>query len=219
MKSRTNKKSRLKITVKNFSERNNESTLTSFEAADRLGVSFTAVNYWIDRGIIRGFKTPGGHRRILSSELDEFAERYGFKQNKNKKTKILIVDDDSAFRRALIRRLKATKLELSILEATDGFEAGSIITEQKPSLILLDLELPGIDGFEVMKRIRKISNKSEVIVISGYTEKSNKTLAKKLGALSFFGKPLNTELLISTILKCLNTPPQGISRRRGKNHE
>lgn len=112
------------------------------------------------------------------------------------KKKILIIEDDQDLRRALNIRLRANNYETVF--AVDGSMALSIARKEKPDLILLDLGLPGGDGFTIMERMRLIPNLSgiPVIVLTARDALGNEKRAIEMGAEAFFQKPVNdTELL------------------------
>ena len=96
--------------------------------------------------------------------------------------KILIVEDDKFVRELIVQKLTEEKFEVS--SAKDGEEGVKKAESEKPDLILLDLILPGIDGFEVLSRIRKNpeTEKISVIVLSNLDEKGDVDRGVKLGA-------------------------------------
>lgn len=173
--------------------------LTTFQAAKRLGVAFSTVNYWIDSGVLPGFRTPGGHRRVWPADFDAFVTNFEYGRPGPKRRKILLVDDDNAFRRALKRKLTAEKLRADLLEADNGFDAGRLIAEKKPALVVLDIHLPGLDGFAVMQRIAEMTHRPRVIAVSGHSPEEYRDRMLKLGAVAFFAKPLDTDAFLSAV--------------------
>ncbi len=104
--------------------------------------------------------------------------------------KILIVEDD-----AFLRELCSKKLEKSgydIILATDGNEALKKIKEEQPDLVLLDIILPGIEGFEVLRRVRELKDeivsKTRIVMLSNLGQKSDIDKAKRLGATDYIVK-------------------------------
>ena len=124
------------------------------------------------------------------------------------KKKILIVEDDQDMRRALNVRLRANNYDTAI--ATDAIEALSIAKKEKPDLVLLDLGLPGGDGFMVMDRMKDIASLSclPVIVVSARDPEGNKVRALSAGAAAFFQKPVDNEQLIAAIRHSLGDGDQ-----------
>jgi len=111
---------------------------------------------------------------------------------------ILIVDDAPANIDVLIAAIGDID---DIAVALDGEEALSIIEEEKPDLVLLDIIMPGIDGFEVCSRIKKNPETSgiPVIFLSGNDSPEEKLKGAQLGAADYMTKPVDSELLLSKI--------------------
>jgi len=105
----------------------------------------------------------------------------------DKKT-ILIIEDDKFLRELIARKL--SEENFNIIEAIDGEEGIRKIKEEKPDLILLDLILPGIDGFEVLSRIKKEPTTSSipVIILSNLGQREDVEKGLKLGATDFLIK-------------------------------
>jgi len=109
-------------------------------------------------------------------------------ENKETKIKVLIVEDDRFLRELLIRKLEGQGFIIST--AVEGKEALSKAKEELPQLILLDLILPGIDGFEVLKQIKEDSqiNKIPVIILSNLGQQEEVEKGLKLGAADYLVK-------------------------------
>jgi len=102
--------------------------------------------------------------------------------------KILIIEDDKFLRELISRKLSGEGFDIS--EAVDGEEGIKKIKEEKPDLILLDLILPGIDGFEVLARLReepKLSS-TPVIILSNLGQREEVERGLKLGAIDYLIK-------------------------------
>jgi PleD family two-component response regulator len=114
---------------------------------------------------------------------------------------ILVVDDDLSMRKLLIKKLQP--VEANIVEAEDGEIALKIIENKEPHLILLDIVMTGMDGFEVLKRIRsRLELKSvPVIVITSDEKTETRNRAFHLGANDFIAKPIKAEDLIPRVRK------------------
>ena len=117
--------------------------------------------------------------------------------------KILIVDDDVDLLRGLTIRLKAVGYE--VVCATDAIFAVSVAMQDKPDLIILDIGLPGGDGFVIMERLSKIRSTVTipVIILTARDQFGNKERALKAGAVAFFQKPADNSELLATIRKAL----------------
>ncbi|WP_261841209.1 response regulator [Aliamphritea ceti] len=147
-------------------------TLTSGVIASLCNVNPRTVLRWINSGKLKAFRLPGGNHRILEADFINFLQENSLPipaelnrtdtdtaQSADVKTaesparpKVLIVDDEKEVRRAISRVLRPLQWELH--EAADGFQAGSLLLQEKPDIVLLDLSMPGLDGYEVIRYIR-----------------------------------------------------------------
>lgn len=175
-------------------------TYTTGDIAQMCDVNQRTVIRWIDRGELQGFKLPGrGNNRVTEESLVSFLQQHDFPLPEGlilfSAKPVLIVDDDSAITKAIQRVLRGAGYKTVI--ALDGFEAGSELVRNKPLLMTLDLKMPGMDGFEVIKQVRNKADIShtKILVISSVEEiLLNKAL--DIGADDFISKPFtNSELL------------------------
>jgi len=176
--------------------------LTTGEAAKHCGVNFRTVIRWIERGKLKAYKLPGrGDHRIQVEDFVEFlrenqmpvpAELEGLNRS------ILVIEDQpemaSAIRRVLIRQ----GFEVEV--ARDGFSAGTMLSRMKPSLVTLDLKMPGMDGYEVLNFIRNHEEhaRTKVLVISAET-RAGLDRAVELGASDILPKPFENEELLAKV--------------------
>src|SRR5687768_514058 len=125
---------------------------TTYEIAEFCEVTMKAVTQWIDQGKLPAYRTPGGHRRIRPSDFVAFLKRYQMPVPEAlqslEKPRVLIVDDDKIIVALVKRILAKIGRPLTIDVAYDGFEAGQKVASFLPDLVLLDLKLPGLDGFQ-----------------------------------------------------------------------
>ena len=113
----------------------------------------------------------------------------------------LVVDDSKLNRQVLIEYLK--NKDFKILEAEDGKEAISEIEKNVPDIILLDLIMPVMDGFETMEYLKKNGNSIPIIVITAYMKENTFNRCKELGAQGFLNKPVKMHELFGTISKLI----------------
>lgn len=113
--------------------------------------------------------------------------------------KLLIVDDDEDLLRGLSIRLRANGYE--IVRAADGIQAVSVAKKETPDLILLDIGLPGGDGYVVMERLKAMNATSQVpiIVVSARDPATDRQKALDAGAVAYFQKPVDNSLLLWAI--------------------
>jgi two-component system, NarL family, invasion response regulator UvrY len=112
--------------------------------------------------------------------------------------KILIVDDHPIVRSGL-RRLLAAEPEIEVREAASGREALSVFREQQPTLVILDLNLPGIGGLEVLARLKAIDPDARVLVLSMHDDEIHITRALRAGAVGYLTKNAPPEELLEAI--------------------
>lgn len=188
--------------------------LTTGDVANYCGVNVRTVIRWIERGKLKAFQLPGrGDNRVKPNDLLAFLEVYGMpvpEELRVANRRVLIVDDDPLVAKAVERVLRSAKFETLI--ATGGFEAGTLLSEFKPAVMTLDLQMPGMDGFEVLKFVRASENlkRVKIVVISGL---SRVELDKALtcGADAAMEKPLDDERLIETVARLANVELTGSS--------
>ena len=167
-------------------------TYTTFKIAKMLDVYPSTIANWIDEGKLAAFNTPGGHRRVLEPDLIAFIKKHHMPLPAGltpEDIKILVVDDDPAILELVTGFLKSVKKGYKIFTAADGFEAGRLLGRHDPQLVVLDLKLPGIDGFEVCRQIKEQHSRTKVLAITGYDTDENKRKILKAGADAYLGKP------------------------------
>lgn len=111
--------------------------------------------------------------------------------------KILLVDDEEEFIHTLSERLMTRNLESSIVY--NGEQALNYVKEEEPEVMVLDLKMPGIDGLEVLRRVKRDHPNVEVIILTGHGSEREETLAKELGAFAYLHKPVDIDVLASTM--------------------
>ena len=106
-------------------------------------------------------------------------------------SKVLVVDDEAAITDFLCNFLK--RFKISSEKALNGASAIETFKQAKPDWVFLDLKMPDMDGFEVMRELKKVDPNVKVIMITGSEEKESQSKAKKLGAIDYIIKPLDLE--------------------------
>jgi len=163
-------------------------------------VSPTAVRQWAEKGDLCALTTPGGHRRFLHDEVERFAREKGLTLNMGKggALRVLIVDDDEQLMRYLVKLLEGFPEQIVVETANDGFVAGLKIQEFKPNIILLDLMMPGLNGFEVchMLKVGPNTKAIRVIAMTGYATAENIENILSAGAEVCLPKPIDEQKLL-----------------------
>lgn len=184
---------------------------TTHDIARLVNADISTVSSWIDQNKLAAYRTPGGHRRVARENLMAFLKKYGMPAPEQRSDlRVLVVEDDPDFRRALTRMVQ-TVPGVTVREAEDGFSAGRKVEEFKPDVVLLDLMLPGIDGFKVCREIRRdpALTETRVIVVSGHDTPENRRRVQEAGADAFLAKPLGLPKIKGLILSLLTRAGRG----------
>jgi excisionase family DNA binding protein len=180
--------------------------LTVAQAARICKVTRVTMWRWVKSGGIRSSATVGGHHRISSADLVQFIKmnKMGPRiQNDSGKKRILIVDDELPLQRYLTKILEINGFKVQA--CADGFEAGVYVMKLRPHLILLDLFLPRMDGFQTCSLIKREPETSQIkiIAISGNCSETVIDRIFKCGADGFLQKPLKNKTIIQEIKSIL----------------
>ena len=183
---------------------------SALEVANLCGVvNQTAIN-WIRNGYLKAFTTPGGQYRIYAEDLMGFLENRGMRVPPELEehlkddvdwSSLLIVDDDAELNDLLKRYFEKRIPSFKISQARDGFEAGRLVAEKRPGFVILDVDLPGLNGHAVCRRIKEdpIFGKPFVISITGLDRPEERETMLADGADAFFAKPLDFEGLVGIV--------------------
>jgi excisionase family DNA binding protein len=174
--------------------------LTLGQAARYLGVAQSTIRKWSDQGRLPAFYTPGGHRRYRQGDLDAFvAGSSGAPAPARSRPAplVLIVDDDPR-----IREFVRVNLEMdgfAVREAGSADEGLAELEAEPPDLILLDVMMPRVDGWEMLQRVRERHgvDSIQVIMFSGQVDEGGTDQAEAGGAQAFVGKPFNPQELVT----------------------
>jgi CheY-like chemotaxis protein len=176
---------------------------SALEVANICGVvNQTAIN-WIRNGYLQAFSTFGGQYRVYLDDLVDFMNKRKMRipselmdiydQEVVNQQSVLVVDDDKGLNSVIAKYLEKSDEKIIVYQAYDGFEAGAQLVDKKPRCVLLDLDLPGVDGFDLCRRIYTSEEygKPIVCVITALQDDDIEQKVKKMGAVEFFRKPLN----------------------------
>jgi len=170
--------------------------MTVATASQYCSVSSKTIINWIDSGYIEAYKTVGGHRRIKKEHLEAFMKKQGIPIPEiavtEEKTRILVVDDDPIIVETIVQALEEDEFDYEVISASDGFEAGIQVNHFKPHLLILDMMMPDIKGYEVCQRIKSSpdTKDTKIIVLSAYLDEEKFKKMKDYGADVCFSKPL-----------------------------
>lgn len=180
----------------------NEKPLTTGEIADFCHVHLRTVLQWIHDGKLKAYRTPGNHSRVSVDDFVAFLKQYNMPvpphlASRSSNRKVLIVDDDANMVNS-IKRLFKKEQAFEIDVAYDGFEAGIKLLLFKPDLVVLDMKMPGMNGFEVAQKVKRSANceHTKIIAVSAYFEEGDKDKLHKIGVDYSLDKPFNSQDLI-----------------------
>ena len=170
--------------------------LTLGQAAKYLGVAQSTIRKWSDTGRVAAFYTPGGHRRYRRMDLDAFLERSGPGGKPKDGPTVLVVDDDPGVRQVV--RLSLEREGYVVKEAAGAEEGLSAVEDEAPDLILLDVMMPHVDGWEMLRRIqeRHGAGSIPIVMFSGKVDAQTAAQATARGAQGFVGKPFDPQQLV-----------------------
>jgi len=178
---------------------------TASEVARLLLVSTNSVRVWTNKGLLKTELTLGGHRRFPRHEIERLIrERQGQASRvKSESLRILIIDDDEVFNEIIAKAIEHAIPEAVIASASDGFSGGMLARSFNPEIILLDLRMPGMDGFQVCRMLKadEATLGIRIIAISGSPSEADRQKVNEAGAEDLLVKPVDMPSLLKIITK------------------
>ncbi len=174
---------------------------TTHDISQLLQVDPSTVSKWIDRGILTAFRTPGGHRRVRSTDLRTFliAHQMPVPEELGSGTiRLIAVDDEKQVLDGLKRAFKPLAEQVQLTTTTSGVEAVLLVSEQKPHGLLIDLNMPDLDGYEVCRRIkgRKQLEGVKLITMTAKHTPDAVEQSLKAGAVACLAKPVDVQQIV-----------------------
>ena len=179
-------------------------TLSTLDISKMLGVAIASVAKWVDQNHLKAGKTPGGHRRILVEDLLDFLHRQKLPipaELLPSEPVVLVVDDEAEVTAWIAEEISAEFPECEVRQVHDGYSAGELVTSLKPSVVILDLHMQGMDGYEVCSRIKAREDTKSIVVI-GMTARHSTKVEKRMlecGAKICLAKPLDRSILLGEV--------------------
>lgn len=165
--------------------------ITVNDAAQILRVSATTVRNWAADGRLEEQRTAGGHRRFRASDVQRLARTF----MPHARPTVLVIDDDAAIRYVLREAFGAVGFDVT--EAESGLLGLDAVDQDPPAIVLLDIMMPGIDGFQVMKYLKQFGVRIPVLAMSALGPRVEER-AIELGADAFIAKPFDIRELVVT---------------------
>lgn len=183
---------------------------TTFQVARLLGVSPPTVVNWVNSGLLQAHKTPGGHRRIRQEELVAFARAQDYPipaalteaeaPPTNGPRRVLVVDDNPDFC-LMVKEYLELEAGFEVETAHSGFAAGLTIGRFHPGVILMDIRMPEMDGFEAVHHLREDPDMRAVPVIActGQSDPEVERRVQQEGFAGYLLKPVRLEQLLAVV--------------------
>jgi excisionase family DNA binding protein len=189
---------------------------TSGEVAEICGVSADTVSRWFDLGQIDGYRLgPGGDRRIPHDSLRKFMLSHGIPLDRleEDEQRILVVDDDPYYL-DIIPAILTKENDYKISVASTGFDAGAMVVDINPHLIILDIHLSDMDGRMVCERVktRPETRGSRILAISGYIDDIEAKELRNYGFDDYLKKPFTHEEMTARVEALFNLPPAKVAK-------
>ncbi len=199
----------------------NPDILTIPQAALYCGVTRMSMWRWVKAGKIPSFVTPGGHHRIIKSDLEKSLKAQGMKMMNrpiDAPPRILMVDDDSLLVKTLTKLFEKSSFEVD--HAATAFQAGVLAKQFNPDLMILDIAMPAIDK-DVCRYIKENETTSHIRILI-LTENATDEIEDEMldnGADAFMEKPVDNEdiiYLVEDLLRHLHWIQDSPRTRRGR---
>ncbi len=186
------------------------SFFTTFEVSQICEVNPTTVQNWVKEKKLKAYVTPGGHRRIRREDLIALMNEFGMplpKDLRDEPPLVMVVDDEVEVLDVISSVLAAGTEPLEVARAQSGVEALLLIGERKPDLLILDIMMPGMDGFEVCRRLKSNprTENIKIVAITGNHDPSVRDRILRAGADLFFTKPVSIAEFRAECLKLLES--------------
>jgi len=183
--------------------------LTTREAARILGVSVRSIQQWAEKGWLETWKTEGGHRRISHDSVEKLRIKLNEPDVPDKGSEslsVLVIEDDESLRKLYLIQLGSWSFVSTIYTAPNGFDGLVLLGEMKPDLLICDLRLPGVNGFQIVRSVRDMMKLKdlEIIVISGLPVPEINAHGGLPERVHVMGKPIHFESLKVIALDCWN---------------
>lgn len=179
-------------------------TYSTFAIAEMLHVDPGSVANWIDQNLLKAHRTPGKHRRVASQDLVTFLRQHNMPIPAELDVhpgRVLVVDDEPAVAQLIGRTVREAYPDLEVVEAYDGFNAGTMIATTKPDMVILDLRMPGMDGYEVCRIIKSNPETAHayIVAVTAYPSPENEKRITDCGAKACLSKPLDMDALLKHV--------------------
>ena len=186
-----------------------KSYLTTGEIAEILHVSRVTVYHWVKSGKLKAARIHQGKHRVSRNDFVKFLKQHGLENQAavviptTPTIKILVVDDEPEIVKIIKTFLGKANPHYHLVGTTSGFEAGHFISSFRPDIVILDLVMPGVDGFSVCRKIKSDphTRNTRIIAVTAHSSEENLKKIRKEGADAILTKPFDYQKLLSSVKK------------------
>ena len=172
----------------------NKDFMTTREAAERLGVALSTVQHWSEKGLLKTWKTGGGHRRIARNSVEalRMQQLQSLEPPEEQRLTVLVVEDQPQALKLYQEQFSAREFPIDLVTAGNGFEGLVKIGRYKPDVIITDLHMPGMDGFQMIRSLKRLPEFFDrmIIVVSALSEAEINEMGGFEKDLRYFSKPI-----------------------------
>jgi excisionase family DNA binding protein len=190
----------------------NDDLMTTREVGEALGVAVRTVQLWVESGVLPAWRTAGGHRRIARAAVDKLMSERAMTTEQvaavlapsavtgpiTQPFKLLVVEDDPDLRQLFGLMVEGWSVPVALSTASNGFEGLLRIGEHKPDMVVTDLNMPGMDGFEMLRALRKPNSgfgALHIVVVSVLSVEEINDRGGLPAGVTFFQKPIPYDTL------------------------
>jgi excisionase family DNA binding protein len=168
-------------------------------AAKLLGLSVGTIQTLVEKNELQAWKTQGGHRRISMPSIREYQRKHNMltiqNEPRDNRLRVLLVEDDAVTREMLRGYCNRSSMPVDCTAMSSGLEALIDISSIKPDVLITDLDMPGVDGFELLRTLRQNSqfNRMTTLVLSALTPEEIDGRGGLPEGTIFMSKPINMD--------------------------
>jgi excisionase family DNA binding protein len=183
----------------------NKDLMTTREAGELLGVAVRTIQLWVESGVLPAWRTAGGHRRIARGAVEQLMNERLFMlspiQTAGKTAaavlepiKLLVVEDDPTLRQLFSMMVEGWDFPVQLSQASNGFDGLLAIGRERPDIVVTDLNMPGLDGFQMLRSLKRAESgfaELTVVVVSALDQDDIQARGGLPEGVAFFQKPID----------------------------
>ena len=181
------------------------------QAAEMLDVSLSTIQLWSDKKLLQVWTTEGGHRRIATSSIEDMMKRRDVSTEEKQRPashelSVLVVEDDPAQCKIYQQQFAARPLPIKLIFSNNGFEGLIQIGRYTPDIIITDLQMPGMDGFELVWALEGVPELQNSLIVA-VTSLDEEEIVQRGGLpekVSIYSKPIPFNILVDLIRQRCN---------------